>query len=225
MFNSSNAHDEGKKGGQAKTARKQRASRANGKKGGRPTSRTFVEQLLNQALAPNQLLCVAKAYTDLYEGQKQELHQYFDVPSIKDARQVPAPKLRRLPKRIRYLLQRFKLAAAYHLETARPPSPYVREWKQRDEQAEKIWKRSHPDVPCPYRQIKTDIRRLPNFKLLAWMYSTDPKTTTQEFKEVGGGVWHPKRLDAAMAWFRVYVPVGVQDMAALIEAIKPHMTD
>jgi hypothetical protein len=223
MFNSSNAHDEGKKGGQAKTARKQRASRANGKKGGRPPLSSFVEQLLNESLHPSQLKYVAKAYGDLYQGEKQELKQHFGVADILNTSHMTISKLRRPPKRIRYLIERFRLAFRYHQKAARPPSPFVVEYKEREESEAFRWERK--DMPVPPRRYKTDVRTLQYFTHIAWAYSSNPKMTIQDVKELGGGPWYAKRAEAALAWFRFYVPVGISDFAILREKIRPHMTD
>jgi len=202
MFNSSNAHDEGKKGGQAKTARKQRASRANGKKGGRPPLSSLVEQLLNESLHPSQFKYVMKAYAALYQGEKQELNQHFGVADIMNTFHMKNSKLRRPPKHIQYLIERFRLAFRYHQKAARPPSPYVVEYKERVGSQRVSWERK--DMPVPPRRYKTDVRTLQYFTHIAWEYSTNPKMTIQDVKELGGGPWHAKRAEVALAWFRFY---------------------
>lgn len=155
-------------------------------------------------------------------AKKQELKQHFGFTDIMNEPHMRESKLRRLPKRIRYLIERFRLAFRYYQSAARPPSPYVVEYKEREGHDRARWERQ--DMPVPPRRYKTDVRTLPYFTYLAWAYSTNPKMTITDVREIGGGTWHAKRAEGALAWFRVYVPVGINDFAILHEKILPHLT-
>jgi hypothetical protein len=224
MFNSSNAQNFGRKGGSTKSTKKQRAAKANGKKGGRPAaSLFFMDQLLSESIHPSQFKYVLKAYAALYESEKQELKQHFDFTDIMNEPHMRESKLRRMPKRIRYLIERFRLAFRYYQAAARPPTPYVVEYKEREGSQKNPWERK--DMPVPPQRYKTDVRTLPYFTHIAWEYSTNPKMTIEDVKEIGGGPWYAKRAEVALAWLRVYVPLGISDFATLREKILPHMTD
>src|SRR3954470_19630291 len=109
MFQQTNASIVGRKGGSAKTPRKQSAARANGKKGGRPVSRTLTERLLQRRITPEQWDSILTGYNQLFESEKARLTQYFGISRIFDEK-LPESRLRRLPADIRYILERFRLA-------------------------------------------------------------------------------------------------------------------
>ena len=122
MFNSSNAQENGRRGGSIKSSKKQRAARANGKKGGRPAASVFfMDQLLNESIHPSQFKYVLKAYAALYESEKQELKEHFGFTDIMNEPYMGESKLRRPPKRIR--LSHRKISTGFQVLSVCCPSP------------------------------------------------------------------------------------------------------
>src|ERR1035441_989011 len=125
MFNKLNARQVGSKGGSTKTKRKSQASRANGKLGGRPPSKTLAERLLRRSIHPEQQKYIRLALSDMLANERHQLEEYFHLKGglieeyyAHDEEMfrtldstVWRTKSRRVPKEIQYLIKKFRLAA------------------------------------------------------------------------------------------------------------------
>jgi len=114
------------KGGKSRTPAKARAAKRNGKSGGRPPTQTLAQRIFGRALrfpAKNthwtaKATALEKAVNNLFQGERQELQEYFDVPDLMS----PAPystvlfrkRDRRPNKRIKFLIQKLRNAFVYH---------------------------------------------------------------------------------------------------------------
>jgi hypothetical protein len=205
MFDSESSRKHGSKGGRASTNAKRIAARVNGKKGGRPPSRTFVEKLLQHEIPAHHQKFIAKAYDRLFESEKQTLSLYFGVDFLNS---LCAKLPTRLPEEIRYLLSRFKLAAKYHLRNAKPAKPYSVEWRQPSDAMRENWEMRFGDlnVPCPPRKVKVDVRYLPDFNYIATEFTKNPRLTARDVKDIGGGKWTIERAHVAIAYLKSLHP-------------------
>jgi hypothetical protein len=114
-----------RRGGQSRSTAKVKAAKNNGKSGGRPPTHTLAERIFGRRLRmPRESKkrnarqsALGKAVDSLLDGERQELEEYFAV-SLKSPE--PYDKLlfrkrdRRPRKRIKYLIQKFRLAFEYH---------------------------------------------------------------------------------------------------------------
>src|ERR1019366_3209191 len=128
MFNSLSAKTAGAKGGLAKSKAKGKASRANGKLGGCPPTKTLAERLLGRTIHPGQLKYIEKALCDMLSSERRELQDYFQLEGgISEAMSsaVWKSKSRRIPKPIQYLIRKFRLTANHYLREVPLPQPYA----------------------------------------------------------------------------------------------------
>jgi hypothetical protein len=204
MFDRDTSKVAGKRGGEVKTAQKARAARVNGRMGGRPSSRNLSERLLNRAIAPAQEKYVKRAWEDLFEREKYELRVYFQLSHLNDGVDLSVwkSKSRRMPKEIKYIVLRFKLAANLHMKDLPAPKSYVIEWRQRSAGEQDAWERKHRDtgIPCPPHKVKVDVRNLPYFSLFELNYRNGTLQTVQEIVQRGGSQWTAERAKTALAW-------------------------
>jgi hypothetical protein len=227
MFNKSNAAAFGKKGGQAKSARKRKASRANGsKKGGRKPSRSVAERVLCKRIDPSQYRFLERAYKDLLVSERQLLDEWLSTRGEASSgelwnRTILPSKLRRIPKAIQYVFQKFKLAANFYLKEARPPKGYVVERSRRSREEEEDWQRRYPYMPCPPQRRRIYVKELPDFRLLEFEYARNPEMTWKDIREMGGGRWSQKRAEAALALLRYEAEHGKQEGVRKKQNTKP----
>ena len=166
MFNKLTAKAAGAKGGLAKTKAKIKASRANGMLGGCPPTKTLAERLLRRSLQPEQKKYIDEALSDMLSIERHQLQQYFQLESGMDKAmncRLWRTKSRRVPREIRYLIKKFRLAANYYLRDVPMPKPYAVEYQPRSLGEQEYWERWHSDsrIPCPPIKMSTDVRRFP----------------------------------------------------------------
>jgi hypothetical protein len=195
------AEELGRKGGLVSSASKARAARQNGRKGGRPPSRTLAERLLGRKLQPWQEEMIDKALVKnefMFVAHVKVLLDYFGVAySTQYAfdTKVWRRKTARPPKEIRYLIAKFRLGAEYYLKTARPPKDYVVVTKLPTQEEWRRWEAMHdrfdfryPAQPPP-RRGKKYFRDLPQFHLLRRWFEKHPDMTARDIEEWGGGAY------------------------------------
>jgi hypothetical protein len=212
MFNKLNAKEAGSKGGKAKTKRKGKAARVNGDLGGRPATRTLAERLLGHRIYPEQQKYIERAFSDMVSGERSQLEKYFHLKKgvledyFADGTVMFATlnsadwktKSRRVPKEIRYLIKKFRLAANYYLRPVPKPKPYCTEYERRPDR-EQEWERWHPGIPCPPMKRTVDVRRLPHFEFIEAKYKKGVVFTLEDLTEVSGQ-WTRKRAEVALKW-------------------------
>jgi hypothetical protein len=202
MFTRQTAPLAGVKGGKAKTLKKQRASRANGRKGGRRASATLVESLLGRRIEKPQMPYVEKAFNQLFQREKQRLQDHFLTLDILGDPGVSASKLRRQPKDVRYIIQRFRLAANYFVKDVPLPKDYVVETQHRSEREQAEWEKRHPGMQCPPQRIKRHFYNLPQFGFVKMMFETNQAMTPADVKAIGGSSWNQARAEGVLAWLK-----------------------
>jgi len=195
-FDEQTAKDAGQKGGRSRSNKKLRAARRNAKKGGRPASRTLAERLLEQKLTPHQLEAINREWYSnkfLFVGESQRLFEFFEVSAtVSFSSKTWCRKSGRMPKEIRYIVGKFRLAAQYILSEVKPPAPpkdYVRvpDPYSKGELAE--WRMRHPGHPIgtpPPRRQKKYFRDLPMYNEIVGYFKDNPNMTTQDITELGG---------------------------------------
>jgi hypothetical protein len=218
MFNSLSAKTAGAKGGLAKSKAKGKAARANGKLGGCPPTKTFAEKLLGRTIHPGQLKYIEKALCDMLASERREFQGYFQLEGgMSEAMSSAAwkSKSRRTPKQIQYLIKKFRLAANYYLRDVPMPKPYLVESQPRSLGAQELWHRNHRDsrIPCPPLKLSTDVRRLPDFRLIEFKHRNGVTWTVNDLMEISGQ-WTKKRAEVAIKWLNAtYPPGGLQNKA------------
>lgn len=211
----------GSKGGSAKTKRKSQASRANGKLGGRPPSKTLAERLLRRSIHPEQQKYIRLALSDMLANERHQLKEYFHLKGglieeyyAHDEEMfrtldstVWRTKSRRVPKEIRYLIRKFRLAANYYLRDVPMPTPYVVDYRQRSLDEQEAWYRNHSDsrVPCPPLKGRTDVRQLPDFRLIELKHKNGTTWTLKDLTDISGE-WTKERAEAAIKWLNYEYP-------------------
>jgi hypothetical protein len=212
MFNKLSAKSAGSKGGKARTKAKGKSSRANGELGGRPPSRTLVERLLGRSIHPEQQKYIDQAIDDMFGTEKTQLEEYFQLESGMGNAVMNSSawrtKSRRVPKEIRYMIRKFRLAANHYLRDVPMPKPYSVEYQQRSQGVQMAWDLDHPDsnVPCPPRKVRIDVRNLPYFEHFEWKHKRGVKLTVKDILEAGGGKWTMKRAEVAIKWLGANYP-------------------
>lgn len=211
MFNSLTAKTAGSKGGKAKTKVKSQSARSNGTLGGRPPSRTLVERLLQRSIHQEQQKYIDEALSDMLAIERHQLEEYFQLESGMNkamASTVWRAKSRRVPREIRYLIKKFRLAANHYLRDVKMPKPYTVEYEQRSLGEQQIWDLRHLDsrVPCPPRKGSVDVRRLPSFDLFEMKHKSGVTWTVESMMEAGGGTWTKKRAEVAIVWLNATYP-------------------
>jgi hypothetical protein len=222
MFNKLNARQVGSKGGSAKTKRKSQASRANGKLGGRPPSKTLAERLLRRSIHPEQQKYIRLALSDMLANERHQLEEYFHLKGglieeyyAHDEEMfrtldstVWRTKSRRVPKEIQYLIKKFRLAANYYLRDVPTPKPYTVEYQQPSLGQQRLWDIHHLDsrIPCPPRKGRVDVRYLHGFDLFESKHKRGTTWTVKSMMEAGGGIWSKKRAEVAINWLNYEYP-------------------
>jgi hypothetical protein len=125
------AIDAGRRGGQSRSTAKVKAAKRNGKSGGRPPTHTLAERIFGRRLRmPRESTkrnarqsALGKAVDSLLVRERQELEEYFGV-DLKEPAPYDTEKFRkrdrRPRKRIKYLIQKFRLAFEYHARLKQP---------------------------------------------------------------------------------------------------------
>ena len=82
------------------------------------------------------------------------------------------------------MIRKFRLAANYYLRDVPMPKPYVVDYRQRSLDEQEAWYRNHSEsrVPCPPLKGRTDVRQLPDFRLI-------------ELKHKNGTTWTLKDIN------------------------------
>jgi hypothetical protein len=189
---------------------KAKAARRNGQAGGRPASRTLAERLLNRKLSEdeheqikklwrsNQLLLAREGHALLNHFGGEEWGDPLDIMDSNQWRR----KSRRMPKEVKYLVAKFRLAVRYSLKPTAPPKNYVVVTVPRSEGYERNWERQHPDIPCPPLRQRRSLLRLPDFKYLDSMFARHPETTAKEVMAVGGSQYTRPIAEALVKYLR-----------------------
>ena len=199
-FNDSNSEEAGRKGGSSRSDAKRKAARKNGRKGGRKASRTLAERLLGRKLTEWQQTEISKAWTKnqfLLMDESRALLEHFGLDSSAAACPYDSQSWRRksgrMPRKIRYLAAKFKLAALYYIEKAeaKPVKDYMVVTRQATRYEIEEWEQRHPGtaVPCPPYREKRYFRHLPDFHLVSLIFQKNPDMTAAELKELGGGAY------------------------------------
>jgi hypothetical protein len=197
-FTPSNSEGFGKKGGSARSTAKKKAARQNGKRGGRPPSRTLAERLLGRKLTPywrGELGKALSANEILFQSQIRKIGDFFGTSlSSSDGFDTKhwCRKSGRLPPEIRYLVKRFRLGANYYIAQleAKAAKDYVAVSRLPNKQRVEEWDRTHnsfndPKQPPP-RRGKKYFCNLPDYRSLEQEFKENPNMTAQHIEKRGG---------------------------------------
>lgn len=122
---------------------------------------------------------IRQAFSDMLASERQQLEEFFQLKAglfeeyfAHDEEMfrtmdniVWRTKSRRVPKEIRYLIEKFRLAANHYLRDVPKPKPYVVDHLQRSLGEQQAWYRNHSGsgIPCPPIKGRTDVRTLAVF--------------------------------------------------------------
>ena len=210
MFRDSwDAYMAGSKGGESRSKAKQDAARANlqkarakGKKGGRPSKWSVAERLLDQKIDESQHKSVKQAYDQLFHREKERLQEFFGVNNVLDMLDatVMRKKSSRVPRDVRYAIDKFRLAAKYFIKPPRPPKDYIVESIPRSDSEQKDWEERHPDMPCPPIRKRVYFGKIPDFDSVVSMYGQNPELTARTVTDACGSRWTLPRAEAVLKW-------------------------
>ncbi len=166
--NTWDAVDFGRKGGAAKTARKRRASIANGKRGGRPQTKTLGSFLLRRQLTEGENAALWEAYQRIgTHRQKEDFRRLFSLPENVDFSTTNFTRPGRIDKEMTHVLRAFRLIANHLLSRPprkRKPKEYVVEYIQQETWRQDLWETKHPGIPCPPRPKRIYFKKLPVYR-------------------------------------------------------------
>lgn len=183
----------GRKGGQVRSAAKARAARRNAKKGGRPATRTLAERLMNQKLTPDQIEAITKLLgrnRPLLIVETDRLSEFFGVKVDKQLDSTAwTRKTARMPKDIRYIVDKFRRGVKFHLGKVKPPKDFVVAYRTRSPEQQREWQqdRRHDGIPCPPERRKIFFRNFRGFRDVADQFERNPDMTVQDVSDLGGG--------------------------------------
>lgn len=195
----------GMKGGRARTSRKQRAARANGKLGGRRSTRSPAERLLRRNIDTDQEKYVTKAFHTLYTHEQEALLAYFGLERHETLNKRGCRARERKPsKELRYVMRKFRLAARHYLKDVKPRPRVYWEWRGPSEYEQARWEEmrkysDNPDLPCPPRRVRLYPRKHPYFNYLAGEFARNPKLTATDIQEGLGSECSWKMAEAILA--------------------------
>jgi hypothetical protein len=168
----------GKKGGLAKTARKRRASIANGKRGGRPQTKTLGSFLLRRQLSNQENAMLWEAYLRIgTHRQKEDFRRLFELPEYADFNTTDFTRPKRVGKEMGHVLRTFRLIANHLLSRPpreRKPKEYVVEYIQQETWQQDLWEKKHPGVPCPPRPKRIYFKKLPVYRFFRNLRAKNP---------------------------------------------------
>jgi hypothetical protein len=85
MFNSSNAQEHGRKGGSAKSTKKLRAAKANGKRGGRQVTQRFNQFVVRKNELLREFHQKLAAWAELKQRTSQSVEHVIALPTLPPA--------------------------------------------------------------------------------------------------------------------------------------------
>jgi hypothetical protein len=204
VFNSSRAKTAGRVGGKSTSAAKLKAARKNGKAGGRRPTRTLAERLLGRKIHDHEREALAEAYKELLIAERTVLEDHFQLSTINDPLHTTLwrQKSRSPTKHIRYLIDKFRLALAYHARPQRPLKEYIVEVKPCPPERQAAWDRRKSGIPCPPTRQKVYFEKMPYIKVFEARYRAGAELTAESILEEGGSTWTKKRAEGALTWLR-----------------------
>jgi hypothetical protein len=205
------ASEQGRKGGLSRSDKKARAARRNGRKGGRKPTRTLAERLLGQKLTYPERQEINKGWGQnqfLLASEAQALLEFFGanwaIVEVPFDTSVWHRKTGRTPKKIRYLIAKFRLSARHLLDAAKakPVKDYVVAYREPSPEECVAWEYSHPDMPCPPRPVRNYFRDLPLYNFVVKQVEANPYMTAAELRELGGGAYSGPVAPALLKYLR-----------------------
>jgi hypothetical protein len=168
----------GAKGGAAKTNRKRRASIANGKRGGRPQTKTLGSFLLRRQLSKEENAVLWEAYQRIgTHTQKEDFRRLFGLPENVDFNTTDFTRPQRIGKEMAHVLRSFRLIANHLLSRPprkRKPKEYVVEYRPKETWEQDLWENKHPGIPCPPRAKRIYFKRLDVYRFFLAMRAANP---------------------------------------------------
>jgi hypothetical protein len=169
----------GAKGGAAKTARKRRASIANGKRGGRPQTKTLGAFLLRRQLSKQENATLLEAYQRIgTHRHREDFRRLFGLPENVDLNTTDFTRPQRVGKEMAHVLRSFRLIANHLLSRPprkRKPKEYIVEYKQRETWEQDLWENKHPGIPCPPRPKRIHFKRLLVYSFFRNLRAANPE--------------------------------------------------
>lgn len=187
----------GRKGGRARSDKKRRSSRRNGKLGGRKPSRTLAERLLGQKLKPEQREALAKKQLEIasfIQKDRAKVTEFFGA-DFEDVFQTTTwrRKTGRMNQEVRDILEKWRVLARQELRKLKQtvPKDYVIVTKfpsdaERIHWQERFRRRTDvPEQPPPHLRKKR-FTKFKNWHLIEAAFKDNHDLTPAELIEVGG---------------------------------------
>jgi hypothetical protein len=209
MFTKKTAKVAGSKGGRVQSSAKVIAARRNGKQGGRPPSRTLAERLLGRKIKSEHAIYIESAYQELPFDERRRLERHFNADAGFEtplASTLWRSTGRRLPESVKYIVDKFRLAANHRLKNVPTPKDYVVEYRNPSFEEEEAYRMTHEGKSCPPRPYKTYIRYLHCFDYFEQKYVRGDDINVEFIMDFGGGAWTEKRAQAALALIKATHP-------------------
>jgi hypothetical protein len=196
--------------GRSTSTAKKRAARQNGKKGGRPHTRTLGEFLLRQKLNKDQHNAIREAVFRLTSREQKWFKDYFGLPKYYPElgttdftlhRQKPGAEMQ-------HIITKFRLMARYLLSEwrspARMPKNYVVIRVPKHAGEREGWEQRHPNMPfVATRPEKRFFKRMGPFKHLSLLLSKNPNRvfTVEDVKDMDKALT-TEAAEALLAYLR-----------------------
>jgi hypothetical protein len=207
-FTKATSSSAGRKGGKVTSEAKKKAARKNGRKGGRASSRTLAERLLGHKLTAAQHRSINLGNNSwLMQSEVERLLQFFEAATVGTPFDSPVfrRKVGRLPRDVRFIVAKFKLAAEHFLPKAKPPNDYIVVSRPPSPEQSEDFRRLHPDtdLPAPYHRVKVYFTHFWEHKINVIRFRQNPKMTAQELIERSGSEYRiPGLAEAVIEWLR-----------------------
>lgn len=134
------------RGGSSKSPAKIKAARQNGRRGGRPSTRTLIERVLNRRVTPNEWEQLQKTvFRRILLGHQDFIPAYFEC----NWNDIPQKAWRGLPRAVRQAIRQVKALTKIFQPKFRPKpikNYIVIRVPKRDGERED-WEQRHPDMP------------------------------------------------------------------------------
>lgn len=136
----------GRTGGKSRSSAKVKAAMRNGRKGGRLSTRTLIERILNRPVSPEEWKRVQKnVLSKILLGHQQIIPNYFEC----DWNYIPSKSWRGLPLHVRQSIRHLKAITKIFLPKVRikPPKDYIVIRVEKHPSERRRWGQQRPNMP------------------------------------------------------------------------------
>lgn len=192
----------GRTGGKSKSPAKVTAAKRNGKLGGRPSTRTLLERILNRKVTADEHSAFRdKVLCHVLLGEQQYITNFFQT----DWEGTPTVSWRGLPQKVRQAIRHVKAVSKIYSWKPRvkPVKDYVVIRVPKSELERQVWEQRHPDMPfVETRPKKIYINNLPSYTYFESIFPHHPNLSEDEILAEGGSRWTREMAAALLKYLK-----------------------